>query len=84
MSMTNDCRIEPAGSYFIVIDPWGDRLVHDYATAEAAEREIERCRREDAMWETAKLLVDIAIKAHMDVHNVDQKTASYWIRSALC
>jgi hypothetical protein len=38
MSMTDDYRIEPAGSYFIVIDPWGDRLVHDYATAEAAER----------------------------------------------
>jgi len=34
------------------------------------------------MYETAKLLVDTAIKAHMQMFGVDRETASYWIRSA--
>jgi hypothetical protein len=34
------------------------------------------------MWETAKSLVDIAIKAHMEMHNVDRETSRYWIQSA--
>jgi hypothetical protein len=82
--MIDNYRVEPAGDHFIVIDPWGERLVNDYPTEEAAEEDIVRCRKEDAMWETAKHLVDIAVKAHMDVHDVDRKTARYWIRSAVC
>jgi hypothetical protein len=40
-----------------------------------------RCKKEDKMYETAKQLVDIAIKAHMQMFGVDPATASYWIRS---
>ena len=38
-----------------------------------------RCEKEAAMLETAKLLVDIAVKTHMLIHSVDRETALYWI-----
>jgi hypothetical protein len=76
-------RIESSGNQFTVVDPWGEQLVDTYPTEDAARQDIERCKKEDAMWETAKLLVDAAIKAHMQLHDVDRETASYWINSAL-
>jgi hypothetical protein len=81
--MSAEYRIEAAGSQFIVVDPWGEQLEHTYPTEDAARQDIERCKREDALWETAKLLVDTAIKAHMEIHDVDRETAAYWINSAL-
>ena len=80
--MNNDYRIKSDGPEFTVIDPWGER-VDVYSTEDAARQDIERCKKEDAMWETAKLLVDAAIKAHMQIHDVDRETSSYWINSAL-
>jgi S-adenosylmethionine/arginine decarboxylase-like enzyme len=68
---------------FAVIDPWGEQLVHTYPTLDAARQDIEFCKQEEALWETAKLLVDVAIKAHMQIHEVDRETAAYWINSAL-
>jgi len=35
------------------------------------------------MYETAKQLVDTAIKAHMKIFGVDRETARYWVCSAL-
>lgn len=66
-----------------MIDPWGERLVADYPTVEAAQQDIERCRKEDAMWETAKQLVENAIQEHMQIHGVDRETAAYWVNCAL-
>ncbi len=80
--MTNEYRIEPVSNAFIVIDDLGEP-VGRYPTEEAAQQDIERCKKEDAMWETAKLLVDTAIKSHMKIHGVDRETAAYWINSAL-
>ena len=80
--MINTYRIEPSGNHFIVIDPWGERLVEDYSTEEAAKQDIERYRKEDTMWETARLLMDVALKTFMEIRQVDRETASYWIRSA--
>jgi hypothetical protein len=80
--MSNDYHIEPVGSAFIVIDDLGEP-VGRYPTEEAAQQDIERCKKEEAMWETAKLLVDAAIKAHMQIHGVDRETAAYWVNSAL-
>ena len=34
------------------------------------------------MLETAKLLLENAVKAHMRIHGVDHDTALYWIRIA--
>jgi hypothetical protein len=81
--MSTEYHIEPAGPAYIVIDPWDEQLVDTYLTEDAARQAIERCKKEEAMWETAKLLVDAAIKAHMQIHDVDRETASYWINSAL-
>jgi hypothetical protein len=75
-------RIEPADGNFKVLDPWGEYLVELYPTEDTAKRDIELCKREDAMWETAKALVEEAIKAHMDTFGVDRDTARYWISSA--
>jgi len=43
--MSNEYRIEPAGPAFIVIDPWGEQLVNTYPTEDAAQQDIERCKR---------------------------------------
>jgi hypothetical protein len=61
--MSTEYRIQPCENGFLVIDPWGEQLVHTYPTEDAARQDIERCKKEEAMWETAKLLVDAAIKA---------------------
>jgi len=65
-----------------VIGDAGER-VGTYPTEDAAQQDVERCKREDAMYETAKHLVDAAVKAHMQMHGVDRETARYWISSAM-
>jgi hypothetical protein len=81
--MSTGYRIQPCENGFLVIDPWGEQLVNTYPTEDAARQDIERCKKEEAMWETAKLLVDAAIKAHMQLHDVDRETARYHVFSAL-
>jgi len=80
--MTKDYRIELAGDAFIVIDP-SDELIDLHPTEDAAKQNIERCKKEDSMWESAKLLVDIAIRTHMQKFGVDRETSTYWISSAM-
>jgi hypothetical protein len=70
-TVSNEYRTEPAGGAFIVIDPWGEPLVGVFSTEDAAKQDIERCKREDAMYQTAKQLVDTAVKAHMEKFGVD-------------
>ena len=64
-----------------MVDPWGE-IVNRFSTEDAARQDIERCEREDAMWETAKMMVDTAVKAHMKMHCVDRAVSRYWISSA--
>jgi hypothetical protein len=65
---------------FIVIDPDGE-IVDTFPTEDTAKQDIERCKKNDEMWETAKVLVDVAIKVHMERFGVDRETARYWIQS---
>jgi hypothetical protein len=81
--MNADYQIKRAGTQFKVIDPWGEQLVDLFPTKEAAEKDIEGCKREDAMYETAKQLVDIAIEAHIQKFQIDRETAEHWIHSAM-
>lgn len=81
--MSTNYRIEPAGNAFIVIDPWGERLVDTFSTEEAAQHDIERCQKEDALYEDAQYLMDISIKTLMQRHGIDRETAAYWVNSAL-
>ncbi len=80
--MTTEYRIEPAGNAFIVIDPWGERLVDVFPTEEAAKEDIERCKREDALYEPGMQLVDITIEAHAQRFGIDRETARHLICSA--
>jgi hypothetical protein len=43
--MTDGYRIEPSGSGFRVLDPGGEYLVDLFPTREAAQRDIDRCKR---------------------------------------
>jgi hypothetical protein len=79
--MITEYRIEPVGSQFIVIDPWNE-IVGRYTSEEEAQQNIERCKKEDAISETARLLVDNAIKANMQLNGVDRETARRAIRDA--
>ena len=79
--MSNEYRVETAGGESAVIDPCGEQ-VDTYPAADSAKQDIERCKKDDAMWSTAKQLVDTVVKAHMQMFEVDCETASYWIRSA--
>ena len=80
-AMSAEYRIVAAGSQFTALDA-ADVHVGIYSSEEAAGQGVERRRKQDAMLETAKLLLDTAAKAHMQIHGVDRGTALYWIRSA--
>jgi hypothetical protein len=44
--------------------------------------DIAQSKKNDAMLEMEKTLVDIAIRSQMEIFGVDRETAKYWIRSA--
>ena len=46
---------------------------------ENPETEESEFDREVRMWETAQLLVDIAVKTQMTIYDVDHETARGWI-----
>ena len=74
-------RIEPTADKFTVFGPYNeDVAVH--STREEAEEEIKRCLEEDARAEMAKILVDTAIKSHMDMFGSDRETARVEISHA--
>ena len=79
--MTTEYRIEAIGEKFIVIDPWSE-IVGRYPPDDEAYQNLERCIKKDAMWDSAKILVDNAIKTHMQLNGVDRNTACYWVFGA--
>lgn len=74
-------RIETSGDQFVVMDSL-EEMVGKYGTETAAKQAIEECAKEDAMYETAKLLMEAAVTAHMEQFNVSREIASDWIRGA--
>jgi hypothetical protein len=48
-----------------------------------ARRLVAPTEREDALLDTAQLLVNVAVKGHILIHETDRETALYWIRKAL-
>jgi hypothetical protein len=74
-------RIESAdNNQFTVFGP-DDEGVAIYGTQADAEQEVKRCLKEDAMYDAAKLVVEDAIRKHMEMFSVDRETACYWINS---
>jgi predicted RNA binding protein with dsRBD fold (UPF0201 family) len=74
-------RIESTdNNQFVVFGPDGESVaVH--GKQEDAEQEVKRCLKEDAMYDAAKLVVEDAIRKHMEMFSVDRQTACYWINS---
>jgi hypothetical protein len=80
--MDTEYRIESTGNEFRVLDPLGEYLVQTFQTEDEAKVAIAECVKEDAMLETAKILVEMAANALMKLHNVDADTASRLIKDA--
>ena len=79
--MAGEYRIRPVGSQFEIIDDAGERVAA-FKTEREAEHEIDVLVSDDAMWESARLLVEVAVNALMNTRRVDSRTARYWIREA--
>jgi len=79
--MSIECRKELVGTRIFVIDPLGEQ-VGVYSREQAVDEATRCSMKEDAMWETAKLLVDTAIKGHMEMHGVGRETARRLLRHA--
>jgi hypothetical protein len=75
-------RVGRAVSGFVIIDHDG-KEVGSYSTRQEAIDDLDGCRREEAMFETAKTLLDIAVKTLMQMHGVDRDMARAWISSAM-
>lgn len=80
-TMTPKYRVVPDKSKFLVTHN-GDEIVDVCNTVQDAKRKIAVCKRDDFMWDTARLLVSKAVKAHMKIHAVDRRTSRHWIREA--
>ncbi len=81
MIVRNAYRIEPAGTQFNLIGPEDERVA-EYTAEDDAKQHLERCVRDASMLDTAKLLVNIAVKTHMLTHGVNRETALHWVRIA--
>ena len=79
--MADKYRIAHEGSEFIVNESAGV-TVGVYKTQQEARREIESCKRDDFMLNTARSLVKAANDAYMQLHNLDLQAAHDWIREA--
>jgi hypothetical protein len=79
--MTQNYRIEALSNTFIVIDNF-DETLGVYENMEHASQGCESFKKEDAMYQRAKALVDFAIISHMKMFGVGSDTARYWIQSA--
>jgi hypothetical protein len=79
--MKHAYRIEQTDQGFAVYDRWGVQI-DVYKTEDDARKEVDEWKYEEAMRETAKHLVDIAVKTLMRVHNADPATARCWILNA--
>ncbi len=80
--MNAEYKIESVSKQFIVVDPW-DEIVGRYTSAEEAQQNNDRCKKVDAIAETARLLVENAIKALIQLNGVDRDIADRAIRDVM-
>jgi hypothetical protein len=79
--MADTYRITSYGPEFMVSQNTGV-TVGIYKTTHEAQRTVEDCERDDFMLQTARSLVNAAVEAHMQLHNIDLRAAHGWIREA--
>jgi hypothetical protein len=78
--MGDEYRIRPFGSQFEINN--AGETVGAFQTEREAKHKIDVFVSDDAMWQSARLLVQAAISALMNMRHVDSRTAQYWIREA--
>jgi hypothetical protein len=81
VTMADEYRIKPDGPQFLIIDQTGE-TVGAYNTEREAENEIVIRMSDDAMWDSARLLIKMSADSFMKMRNVDSRTAQYWLREA--
>ncbi len=74
-------RTERDGDRFIAMDS-EQETVGVYDTEEEAQANIERAKKEDAIWERSKELMRNAVLTIMAEFAVDLETALNWVGSA--
>ena len=74
-------RIEQDGDKFVAIDS-EQETVGIYDTEQDAQLDIERAKKEDAIWERSKELMRNAVRTIMAEFAVDLETALDWVNSA--
>jgi hypothetical protein len=79
--MHNTYRIRRDGAKFLIIDDTGE-TVSVHKGSREANKKIAVYTKDDSMWESARLLVGIAVNAYMKMQGVDKQTAHHWIRDA--
>jgi AmiR/NasT family two-component response regulator len=79
--MANKYRMTPHGSAFIVNHMAGN-TIGAYKTKREAKQNIEDCKRDDLMLESARDLVGKATDALMRMRHIDRQEAHDWIREA--
>lgn len=78
-TMRPEYQIEPFDSQFTVINLG----VHGWASIPPKKPlGLEACKRQDAMRRTAKLIIDVALRSHLQLHEVDRQATRDWISSA--
>ena len=80
-TMADKYRMTPQGSEFIVNENAGG-TVGIYKTKQEAQRGMEDCQRDDFMLHSARSLVNAAVQACMQMHDIDRQAAHGWIREA--
>ena len=79
--MADTYRITLQGPEFMVNQNTGV-TVGVYSTQQEALREIEACKRDDFMLQTARSLVNNAVDALVRMRHIDRRTAHGWIKEA--
>jgi hypothetical protein len=74
-------RIESARHGFVVFDDQQEK-VGLYETRQEAEESVQSCKKDDAVWETATLMIESDIMVLMKKFDISRKEAKYWIASA--
>ena len=80
--MADTYRITPHGPGFIINHNAG-MIVGVYKTTHEAQLIMEDCEHDDFMLQTARSLVDDAVEAYMQLHNIDRRAAHGWIKEAV-
>jgi hypothetical protein len=74
-------RIERFDAKFVAVDS-DNEIVGSYSTEEEAQRNIDRAKLEDAVYQHGKILFHAAVASIMNNFDMDREQARYWVAAA--